>query len=188
MYLPHEKRQRNERVEIELPGKLFVLAEEVMIECLILNLCSSGAGLRCKNPPLLLTYAELHTDGFGHFECVTSMVVDGILDVRFVCRETRRRRLLGDIKNFVDESARLRQRENMPSSSEIRFTRPNGEQFRCGIHKWTSQGLLLRTSVRPPLGETVYVGLTFGRVAFHSEYGIAIEFLRADSNVADPAI
>jgi hypothetical protein len=175
-YVPLGERPKYERVAIELPGKLSVPAEGDMIECLVLNLCSSGTGVSCKKPPLLQIYVVLHIDGFGYFECVTSRYVNGKLDLRFVCKESRRRRFLADIQNFLEEGVRLRRRQNMPSTSEIRFTRPNGDQFRCGIDEFSSLGLLLRTSVRPPLGEMVHVGQTYGRVVHHHSEGIAIQF------------
>jgi hypothetical protein len=178
--LPPEKRRRYERFATELPGKLCLRAEGDMIECLVLNLCSSGARVSCKIPPLLQSYVVLHVDGFGSFECVTSRYVKGKLDLRFVCNEARRRRLLADIHNFVDEGVRLRRLQNKPSISEIRFTRPNGEQFRCGIVDASSQRLLLRTPIQPPIGEIIHVGQTYGRVALHYRDGIAIEFLRTE--------
>jgi hypothetical protein len=179
-HLPIEKRRRYEQVDIELPGKLSMLAEEDMIECLILNLCSSGARVSCKIPPLLQTYAVLYVNGFGSFECVSSRYVKENLDLRFVCNEARQKRLIADIRNFVDEGVKLRRRHDVPSTSEMRFTRPNGEQFRCGIVDASPQRLLLRTSIQPPIGEIIHVGQTYGRVALHYRDGIAIKFLRTE--------
>ena len=186
-HLPLEKRRRYERVVTELPGKLSVLAEGDLIECLVLNLCSSGAGVSCETPPLLQTYVVLHVNGFGSFECVTSRHVKGKVDLRFVCKEARRRHLLADIQNFVEEGVRLRRRQNMPPTSEIRLTRPNGEQFRCDIEAASSQRLLLRTTVQPPVGEIVHVGQTYGRVALHYKEGIAIQFLRTTPDMGSLA-
>jgi len=181
-----EKRRRYERVATELPGKLSLLAKEDMIECLILNLCSSGARISCSIPPLLQTYAVLHVDGFGYFECVTSRYVKGKLDLRFVGKGTRRRRLIKDIHIFIDESVRLRRHLNMPSIAEISFTRPNGEQFRCGVVEASSQSLLLRTPMQPPIGEIIHVGQTYGCVAFHYRDGISIKVLRTGPNTEVP--
>lgn len=176
--LPLETRRRHERISTELPGKLSMPAKGRMIECLVLNLCSSGARVRCNIPPLLHTYVVLHVDGFSSFECVTSRYVKRELDLRFVCNEARRRHLIVDIRNFVDEGVRLRRVLNLPSIAEIRFTRPNGEQFRCGVVEASSQRLLLRTPIQPPIGEIIHVGLTYGCVAFHYGDGIAVQVLQ----------
>ena len=185
-HLPLEKRRRYEYFATELPGRLCSPAEGGMIECRVLNLCSSGARVSCKMPPLLQSYVVLRVDGFGSFECVGSRYVKGNLDVRFVCKEARRRRLLADIQNFLDERVRLRRFQNMPSISEVRFTRPNGEQFRCGIVEASSQRLLLRTPIQPPVGEIIHVGQTYGRVALHCREGIAMHFLRTEPDTEVP--
>jgi hypothetical protein len=43
---------------------------------------------------------------------------------------------------------------------------------------------MLQTSVRPPLGEIVHVGQTYGRVVDHHDGGIAIRFLKANPGEA----
>jgi hypothetical protein len=179
-HMPLVERHKHRRLTLELSGKLSVPAEEEMIECFVLNLCSSGAGVICEKPAPLQTYAVLDVDGFGSFECVTSRHVKKHLDLRFIGKEARRKRILGDIANFVDEGVKLRWRRNRPSISEIRFTRPNGEQFRSGIEKISSEGAWLRTSIRPPLGEIVYFGHMCGRVVQHHSAGIAIRFLQIE--------
>ena len=179
--MPLRKRIRSQCIAINLPGKISPPAEGELIDCWITNLCSSGARVSCKQPPLLQTSLILHVDGFGSFECATSRYVKDGVDLRFVGKQARRRRILADIVNFVDEGARLRRRQNMPSTSEIRFTRPHGEQFRGAILDSTPQRLLLQTSIQPPVGEIVHVGQTYGRVAVHYKNAIAILLLRAES-------
>ena len=179
-HVPFVERHKHRRLTFELSGNLSVPADEEMLECLVLNLCGSGAGISCEKPAPLQTYVVLHVDGFGSFECVTSRHVKGHLDLRFICKEARRKRILGDIANFVDEGVKLRWLRHKPSTSEIRFTRPNGEQFRSGIEKISSEGAWLRTAVRPPLGEIVYVGHTYGRVVQHHGAGIAIRFIQSE--------
>ena len=185
-HLPLEERPKYERVATELPGKLSVRAKGDMIECLVSDLCSSGAGVICKKAPLLHTYVVLHINGFGSFECVTSRYTRGTLDLRFVGKEERRRYVLADIKNFVAEGQRLRQRQNMPLTSELRFTRPNGEQFRCGVVNAFGRRLLLRTDIQPAIGEVIHMAQTYGRVVRHYREGIAIQLLRTGSDTQVP--
>ena len=179
--LPLRKRSRSQCSAINLPGKISTLAEGDLIDCLITNLCSSGARVSCKQLPLLQTSLTLHVDGFGSFDCASSRYVKDGVELRFVGMQPRRRRILADIVNFLDEGTRLRGRQNMPSASEIRFTRPHGEQFRGAILDATPQRLLLQTSISPPVGEIVHVGQTYGRVAGHYKNAIAILLLRPES-------
>lgn len=177
-HMPLVERYKHRRLTVELSGRLFLPAVDETIECFVLNLCGSGAGVSCEKPAPLQTYAVLQVDGFGSFECVTSRHLKRQLDLRFICRDAKRTRILGDIANFVNEGVTLRWQRYKPSTSEIRLTRPNGEQFRSGIEKISSEGAWLRTAVRPPLGEIVYVGHTYGRVVQHHGAGIAIRFLQ----------
>jgi hypothetical protein len=176
---PPLERRKYQRIVIELPGQLSLPTSKEIIDCRVINLSGGGAAVRCETSIPPHKNVVLTVEGFGHFECVTTRYADGELGLRFVCREVRRKRLLADIASFVEESARLRQQQSMPPVSEIRFARPNGEQFRCGIAGASPQGLMLQTNVRPPLGEIVHVGQTYGRVVDHHDGGIAIQFVKA---------
>ncbi|HWC62210.1 MAG TPA: PilZ domain-containing protein [Rhizomicrobium sp.] len=182
---PAGERRIYERVATALTGKFFVPAEEITLDCEIVNLSAGGAGVRSAEPPPLNTYVVLYIDGFGRFECVATRFVDGLLGLHFVCKEAKRQRLLRDLALYVASGAagvtRLRRHPRNASASVGYFKRPNGELVRCDVLDISLQGVSLRTASRPPMGEIINLGRTWGRIVRHHEEGIAIQFLELAS-------
>jgi hypothetical protein len=179
-----------ERIATALAGKLFVPAEEATLECQVVNLSGGGACVHCAEPPPLDSFVVLYVDGFGRFECVATRYVEGELGLRFVCREAKRQRLLRDIASYVDGGAtditRLRRHPRISSVSVGYFQRPDGEQVRCDVLDISLQGISLRTEGRPPVGEIINLGRTWGRVIRHHQDGIAIQFLEIAASADRP--
>jgi hypothetical protein len=178
---PAGERRAHERVATALNGRFFVPAEEITLDCEILDLSAGGAGVRCSEPPPLNTYVILYIDGFGRFECVATRFVDGLLGLHFVCKEAKRQRLLRDLALYVACGVagvtRLRRHPRNASTSVGYFKRPNGELVPCDVLDISLQGVSLRTASRPPLGEIINLGRTWGRIVRHHDDGIAIQFL-----------
>lgn len=176
---PDEQRAY-ERITTALSGKLFVPAEEITLDCQIVNLSGGGAGVVCEEPPPLNTFVALYIDGFGRFECAATRYVQGELGLRFVCKEAKRQRLLRDLASYVTGGiasvTRLRRHARAPSVSAGYFQRENGELERCDVLDFSLQGISLRTSSRPPIGEMINLGSTKSRVVRHHEEGIALLF------------
>ena len=177
---PAEQRA-HERIATALAGKFFVPAEQATLDCQVINLSAGGAGVQCAEPPPLNTFVVLYIDGFGRFECVATRFVDGELGLRFVCKEAKRQRLLQDLASYVNNGTTngtlLRRHPRAPSISVGYFSRPNGELARCDVLDISLQGVSLRTDSRPPLGEVINLGRTWGRVIRHHEDGIAVQFV-----------
>jgi hypothetical protein len=65
-----------------------------------------------------------------------------------------------------------------PSFAPRRFKRPNGEVSDFEMCELSLAGAVLKTAMRPPIGEVVMLGATPGRVTRHHDDGIALEFIR----------
>jgi hypothetical protein len=177
---PDEQREF-ERVVIELPGKLFVPADETTIDCHVLNLSGDGACVRCEAPMPLHSLVVLYVDGFGRFDGITTRSSEGELGLEFVCKEEKRNRLLADIAMFVNDGiapiARMRRHPRASLTSVGHFRRSNGELVRYEVLDFSSQGISVRTNVHPQIGEIINLGKTCGRVVRHHSDGIAVHFL-----------
>ena len=171
----------SERVSVRLAGKLFVPAEDITLDCTIMNLSVGGAGIHCPEPPPLDAFVVLYVEGFGRFEGVTARYVEGELGLKFVCKEAKRQRLEQDLESFVREGmtgvTRLRRHRrdavNMPI---LFFTRADGSQAACKLLDISTQGAMLKTQVRPPVGEVIHLGQTRGWVVRYHEQGIGVQF------------
>ena len=175
-----QDQRSSERVAVRLAGKLFVPAEESILDCIIVNLSAGGASVHCPEPPLD-AFVILYVDGFGRFDGVTTRYVQGELGLKFVGKDDRRERLEQDLESFVKEGMKVvtrvrRHRRNPVNMSILFFSCADGSQAACKLVDISFQGAMLKTHVRPPIGEIVHLGQTRGWVVRHHEQGIDVQF------------
>jgi hypothetical protein len=173
----------SERISVQLAGKLFVPAEDNTLDCTIINLSTGGAGIHCFEPPPLDTFVVLYIDGFGRFDGVATRFVQGELGLRFVCKDTRIKRLEQDLEAYVKDGligvTRPRQHRRIGAGRQIEyFTTGNGSEFACRPADISFQGALLKTDARPAVGEIIQLGRTSACVVRHESDGIGVRFLR----------
>jgi hypothetical protein len=171
----------SERVGLTLAGKLFVPAEEETLDCTVVNLSTGGAGLYCPELPPLDAFVVLYVDGFGRFEGVTTRYEEGRLGLKFICKEAKRKRLEQDLAVFIQEGmvgiTRLRRYPRAATANTASsFIRANGEAVSCELQDVSFQGAMLKTDVRPPVGEVIHLGQTRGWVVRHHQEGIGVQF------------
>ncbi|HKQ43861.1 MAG TPA: PilZ domain-containing protein [Rhizomicrobium sp.] len=176
-----QEQRSSERFAVRLAGKLFVPAEQITLDCTIINLSAGGAGIFCPEPPPLSAFVVLYMDGFGRFDGVATRYVEGELGLKFVCKDAKRKRLEQDLAAFVREGmvgvTRLRRHGRAVATNQIPyFTRANGEAVACEMMDISLQGAMLKTSLRPPIGEVIQLGQTRGWVVRHHEQGIGVQF------------
>jgi hypothetical protein len=175
------ERRRHRRVRVDLPGRLFVPAEEHETHCRVSDLSPGGAQVVCDFVPALDTAIILYIDGFGRFEGSVSRPADGYFGIKFACSALKRERVAEQLtlymnRGSIDESV-LRRHDRAPTQGLARFTRANGDIVGCEVLDLSLGGVSLKTDIRPPLGETVLIGQMAGRIVRHHETGIAIEFI-----------
>jgi hypothetical protein len=173
--------RRDERVSVALAGKLFVPAEEITLDCTIINLSVGGAGIYCSEPPPLDCFVVLYIDSFGRFEGVTTRYVEGELGLKFVCKEAKRQRLEQDLAAYVAEGmtgvTRLRRHRRTEAPIQIdHFTMGDGYETACKLMDISLQGALLKTKARPAIGEIIQLGQTRAWVVRHHDEGIGVQF------------
>jgi hypothetical protein len=176
-----DDQRSSDRVVVTLAGKLFVPAEETTLDCTVINLSVGGAGLYCLEPPPLEAFVVLYVTGFGRFEGVTTRFVKGELGLKFICKDAKRKRLEEDLAGFVREGmvgvTRLRRYPRAAASAQIsQFTCANGESVPCKLLDVSLQGALLKTAVRPAIGEVIRLGQTRAWVIRHHAEGVGVQF------------
>ncbi len=175
------ERRRYRRVRVDLPGRLFVPAEEREARCKVVDMSPGGASVECEISPPSDCQIVLYVDGFGRFEG-TVVRRDGYgFGVRFASTLMKRERTAEQLtlylnKALLDESD-LRRHERAPQKGFARFTRADGQLVQCEVLDISVSGVSLKTDVRPTLGEFVLIGQMAGRVARHHDHGIGIEFV-----------
>ncbi|MEI7789536.1 MAG: PilZ domain-containing protein [Alphaproteobacteria bacterium] len=176
--------QRDEaRLKLRLEGRLFLPAEETTFDCIILDLSAGGAGLYCAEPPPLNSFVVLYVNGFGRFDGVTTRYAKGELGLRFVCEDVRRKRLEEDLSSYVKDGMRgitrlRRSQRSAPRAPIDHFIRTDGSAVPCELLDISLQGVSLRTSVHPPIGEVIELGATRAWVIRHFDDCIGVQFLQ----------
>ncbi|HXM00419.1 MAG TPA: PilZ domain-containing protein [Rhizomicrobium sp.] len=183
------ERRRYLRVRVDLPGRLFVPAEEREAQCQITDLSPGGAQATCAFVPAAEAQIVLYIDGFGRFEGVVARPGEGKFGVKFICSALKRERVAEQLTLYmnggiVDEAA-LRRHEREPTKGLARFTRANGDIVACEVLDLSLSGVSLKTEARPPMGETVLIGQMAGRIVRHHENGVAIEFVGGNGAAAE---
>jgi hypothetical protein len=173
------------RVRVQFGGKLFVAAEATTMDCTVVDLSAGGAGVLCADAPPLSTFVVLYIDGLGRYEAVTMRYVDGVLGLRLLCRDAKRKRLIDKLNAYVSAGVTdvtlLRAHERLPAVTELYFTRPNGEAVKCEVLDISLKGMSLKTNGRPPINEFIQVGRSYCRVVRHHDQGVGVEFIVADT-------
>lgn len=170
----------DERVKMRMAGKLFVPAEESTQDCIVINLSAGGAGVQCSEPPPLDTFVVLYIEGFGRFDGVTTRYVKGVLGLKIICKDAKRKRLEQDLAAYVAggmEGVAHLHRDRQGDTTEITsFTAADGTEIACKLLDISLQGATLQTRVRPTVGDSVLLGRTRGWVVGQHEKGVVVEF------------
>jgi PilZ domain len=183
----HEGR-RYKRIRINLPGQLFNPDTNATFPCTVLNLSPSGAGVECAANLQSGETVILYLEAFGRFE--GAIVLHGNADtstaktlgITFSHNETKELRVADLLSAFlsdgIDSVARLRRTTRVRTNGLVVLTLTNGQHVNCELIDISTEGVALKTTVRPPIGAVVAMGNTRGEVVRYHESGIALHFVR----------
>jgi hypothetical protein len=186
------ERRRFRRVELGLPGRLFIPADSREARCTVADLSPGGAAVSCETVPDAGTPVVLYVDGFGRFEGKVVRANDAGFGVAFVCTPSKRERIAEQLILFLNNKAPvdeglLRRHERSGRKGFAKFTRADGQIVHCEMTDIFVGGVSLRTDVKPPIGEFVLIAQVAGRVARHHADGIGIEFVGQEKANIEPA-
>jgi hypothetical protein len=182
-------RRRYRRVEVNLPGKLFVPAVSQEYPCDVVDLSPGGANINVEAELELETQIVLYANTFGRFEGSIVRREGLSAGVRFVSTSLKRERTAEQLTLFMNrtllDDADLRRDDRAQTKGLTRFVRHDGQVVSCEVLDLSISGISVKTDIRPPVGEFVLIGQLAGRVARHHEEGIGIEFVGATNNTAE---
>jgi hypothetical protein len=170
-----------EPIRVDLPGRLFIPADEREAPCKIIDLSPDEASVECDTVPEHGTGVVLYVDGLSRFEGTIARGAGAAFRVQFVCTAAKRERTAEQITAFLnngsDSGSILRRHERTSQKGCIQFTRADGQIVSCEVMDISVSGVSLKTDIRPFIGEFVLIAQIAGRVSRYTEQGIGVEFI-----------
>ncbi len=182
-------RRRYRRVQVDLPGKLFVPAETQEYACTVIDLSPGGANITCTAPLTHDTQIVLYVNTFGRFEGTIVRREGDNAGIRFISTALKRERTAEQLTLFMNralvDDADLRRDDRSPTKGLTRFVRHDGQVVPCEVLDLSMSGISVKTDIRPQVGEFVLIGQLAGRIVRHHEHGVGIEFVGNSNNSAE---
>jgi PilZ domain len=170
------------RVPIALAGKVFFPATDAERDCIVTDISLGGATVQCGVRIETGTELVLYLQGFDRFAGIVVRADAEEAGMRFNCSPAKRERTAEKIVLYLSgklpQDTQVRRSERSAVPAPRRFTRPDGEVVAFEVRDISLTGASLKTTVRPPIGETVMIGATPGRITRHLDDGIALEFIK----------
>ena len=175
--LPASCQRVSLRVDVALAATLFVPAEEDVMDCLVINLSATGAGIVCAEPPPKHTYVRLRLEGLGELEGVSAWYSEGQLGIEFLDHLEGSADILSRLARWIHADTPARSDATMGSADTLSDS--DGHIHPCVIANYGCRELQLRTPARPAKGTIVRLGKARGRVLRHLPDGILVQHLIA---------
>jgi hypothetical protein len=185
---PHERRAYP-RVPTAIPAAINILTGEGARPCVVTDLSASGAGVEIDGdvpPPERV--CRLDISWFGTFEGITVREGANFFGVRFAIGEAEREHLIAKLAKYVEIglSPATGEDEIAPGRPHLTVRTMDGVTLDCDVQDITLDGVLLKSDIRPQLGELIRVGNLYGRVESLQDDGMAIVFVDANRPGAPP--
>ncbi|MEI9991051.1 MAG: PilZ domain-containing protein [Rhizomicrobium sp.] len=185
------ERRRFRRVQVDLPGRLFIPENGHEAPCKVVDLSPGGASIECDYVPEVGAHIVLYIDGFGRFEGAVARRDGFGFGMRFNATQLKREKIAEQLtlflnKSLIDDTV-VRVHDRTPTKGVTQFIRADGTTMKCEVIDLSPTGVSVRTAIRPQIGEFVLIGQLAGRVARHHADGIGIQFvgLTADKPTTD---
>jgi hypothetical protein len=176
------------RVGVNLEGRLFMAADASDSGCTVSDLSATGAKVSCDRRFRFGSRIMAYIENFGRFEGVAVPHDDGGMGLHFIQPLSLRERLAELLQSYRQHgqlpgmTARLRRHPRTPSIASGYFALRSRTLVPCDLLDISAQGLSLKTSLRPPVGEIVKLGNSFGRIVRHHGEGIGVQLMHVVGN------
>ena len=163
------------RIDTALAGSLVLPAEEDVLDCLVINLSATGAGIVCAEPPPKHTYVVLRLDGLGDIEGVSAWFSEGQLGIEFLAPLEGSTEILHRLSRWIFADTPSTQDGSLMDAGVFRDC--EGRVHPCIIASYSCRQVQMRTPARPAVGSIIRFGKATGRVVSHGADGILFQHL-----------
>ncbi len=179
-------RRQFQRVKVNLLGR-FMLPNWQEYPCQIIDMSPGGAGIVSPITGKVGDRIVAYIDNIGRVEGSVTRVFNGGFAMTINASKRKRDKLAvqltylanKDILNLPEDRRHDRQAVEDPYTS-LRL--PDGREYQCSVLDISLSGAAVRTTIRPAIHSTVYLGNMRASVVRHLEDGIALEFVTVQTN------
>jgi hypothetical protein len=162
------------RVNTEIHGKFSCQSEAVDQDCILTNISLGGAFLKCARVQPVGTSIVLCADGFDKIAGVVARTTSDGMGIAFGGATNVREKMAEKILRYLEGNS---EGAHQAWQQARQFTRSTGEQVDFSLLDLSLTEALLVTGSRPPVGELLAIGKSYGRVVRHMPQGVSVEFV-----------
>lgn len=179
-----EERRRHQRVKVNLLGR-YMLSDRNEYPCQVINMSPGGMALVA---PVMGERGErviAYVDHLGRLEGQIARLLDNGFAMTISATARKRDKLAAQLtwlanRQMLNLPEDRRHGRFTPKNARARLILPNGQNIACRVIDLSASGAAVSVprELLPPVGSSVTIGKTPGRVVRHIEDGFALEFSR----------
>lgn len=173
--------RRHQRVKVALLGR-YMLADRREYPCQTVDMSPGGVRLTCAALGELDERVVLYLESIGRIEGTIARFSTGGMAVRLIATQRKRDKIASQLTWIANREAlglpEGRNHERLtPSHAAVLLKLESGREFPARIIDVSMSGVALSTLSTPPIGTSLMVGRTPGRVVRYFEGGIGVSFM-----------
>jgi PilZ domain len=179
-----EERRRHQRVKVNLLGR-YMLADRREYPCQVIDMSPGGMALIAPVPGAPGERVIAYVDHLGRLEGTVARKLDNGFAMTISATLRKRDKLAAQLtwlanRQILNLPEDRRHGRFIPRNPVARLVLPNGTNVACRVIDLSQSGagISIAPNLRPPVGASVTIGKTPGRVVRHIEDGFAVEFTR----------
>ncbi|GJD97226.1 hypothetical protein OCOJLMKI_4454 [Methylobacterium iners] len=177
---PSELR-RHQRVKVALLGR-YMLSDRREYPCQTVDMSPGGVRLTCAVLGSLEERIVLYLEHVGRIEGTIARFTPGGLAVQLSATLRKRDKIASQLTWLANRDSlglpEGRTHERLtPSQPGVTLRLESGREVAARVIDVSMSGVALTTATTPPIGASIMVGRTPGRVVRHFEGGIGVQFM-----------
>ena len=173
--------RRHQRVKVALLGR-YMLADRREFPCQTVDMSPGGVRLTCAVLGGLDERVVLYLENIGRIEGTVARFPEGGMAVRLIATQRKRDKIASQLTWLANREAlglpEGRTHERLtPTQAGVTLKLESGREVAARIIDVSMSGVALSTVTTPPIGVSLMVGRTPGRVVRYFEGGIGVSFM-----------
>ncbi|MCJ2046224.1 PilZ domain-containing protein [Methylobacterium sp. J-078] len=173
--------RRHQRVKVSMLGR-YMLSDRREYPCQTVDMSPGGVRLTCAVVGDLQERVVLYLEHIGRLEGTIARLLPGGFAVQLIATPRKRDKIASQLTWLANRDSlglpEGRTHERLtPHAAGVVLRLESGREVQARIIDLSMSGVALSTATAPPLGASVMVGRTPGRVVRYFEGGLGVQFM-----------